>query len=106
MIIYILFNRIFIRYHIWFVCAHQVDLKWTEPDIDGLIKFMVEEKGFTEERIRNGAKKLSKARQGSTQGRLDGFFKVLSTTPKRKAEDTKGSAKKKGKGAGGFKRGK
>jgi len=86
--------------------GEKVDLKWTEPDIDGLIKFMVEEKGFTEERIRNGAKKLSKARQGSTQGRLDGFFKVLSTTPKRKAEDTKGSAKKKGKGAGGFKRGK
>jgi len=84
----------------------ECDLKWTEPDMDGLIKYMVTEKGFTEDRIRNGAKKLTKARQGTTQGRLDGFFKVLSTTPKRKAEDTKGSAKKKGKGAGGFKRGK
>jgi hypothetical protein len=37
---------------------------------------MVEEKGFSEERIRNGAKKLLKGREGNTQGRLDSFFKV------------------------------
>ena len=68
---------------------------------------MVEEKGFSEERIRNGIKKLSKARQGSTQGRLDGFFKVMGTTStKRKSEDGgKGApSKKKAKGGGGFKR--
>lgn len=44
---------------------------------------------FSEDRIRNGIKKLTKARSGSTQGRLDGFFKVLSTTsttPKRKVQ--------------------
>ena len=29
--------------------------------------------------MRNGIKKLTKARTGSTQGRLDGFFKVLSS---------------------------
>ena len=34
---------------------------------------------FSEERMRNGVKKLAKARTGSTQGRLDGFFKVLSS---------------------------
>lgn len=32
---------------------------------------------FSEDRVRNGVKKLMKARQGSTQGRLDNFFKVL-----------------------------
>ena len=32
---------------------------------------------FSEDRIRSGIKKLTKARQGSTQGRLDSFFKVL-----------------------------
>lgn len=52
-------------------------LKWTEPDEEGLVKYMVEEKGFSEDRIRNGAKKLVKARNSSTQGRLDSFFKVL-----------------------------
>ncbi|KAL4235015.1 Elongation of fatty acids protein 2 [Mactra antiquata] len=83
----------------------EVELKWTEPKETELIEYMVTQKQFNEDRIRNGIKKLTKARSGSTQGRLDGFFKVLtpvSTTPKRKAEDSKGSAKKKAKG--GFKR--
>jgi len=84
--------------------GEDVDLKWTEPDEEALIKYMCEDKGFSEDRIRNGIKKLSKARQGSTQGRLDGFFKVLGTTStKRKSEELKGSAKKTKKG-GGFKR--
>ena len=56
--------------------ADQVELKWEKPDEEGLIKFMVEEKGFNEDRIRNGAKKLLKGREGNTQGRLDSFFKV------------------------------
>lgn len=57
--------------------------------------------------MRNGAKKLMKARGGSTQGRLDTFFKVLpSTTPvKRKAEDKKATPNKKGKTVGGRGRG-
>ena len=38
---------------------------------------MCGEKNFNEDRIRNGAKKLAKAKQGQTQGRLDSFFKVL-----------------------------
>ena len=49
---------------------------------------MCEEKGFNEDRIRNGIKKLAKARNTSTQGRLDSFFKILpspsSTDNKRK----------------------
>ncbi len=56
--------------------AADVDLKWEKPDEEGLINFLCVEKGFQEERIRNGAKKLLKGRQGSTQGRLDSFFKV------------------------------
>lgn len=40
---------------------------------------------FSEDRIRSGMKKLTKARQGSTQGRLDSFFKVLpSPSPSNK----------------------
>ncbi|KAF0310677.1 Flap endonuclease 1 [Amphibalanus amphitrite] len=54
-----------------------IELKWVEPDEDGLVAFMCGDKGFNEERIRNGAKKLSKARNTTTQGRLDSFFKVL-----------------------------
>lgn len=61
-------------------------LKWSEPDEDGLVKFLCSDKQFNEERVRNGAKKLHKARNTSTQGRLDTFFKVLpsSAPTKRK----------------------
>lgn len=80
--------------------ASEVDLKWEKPDEEALVSYMCGEKGFAEERIRNGIKKLDKARGGATQGRLDSFFKVLaSPTPgqnKRKAEEKAGSAKKKG----------
>lgn len=80
--------------------ASEVDLKWEKPDEEALVAYMCGEKGFAEERIRNGIKKLDKARGGATQGRLDSFFKVLpSPTPgqnKRKAEEKAGSAKKKG----------
>jgi len=60
-------------------------LKWTQPNEDGLVEFLCGDKNFSEERIRNGAKKLSKAKQGSTQGRLDSFFKVL---PSNKVPNT------------------
>jgi len=55
-------------------------LKWSEPDEEGLVKFLCGDKQFNEERVRNGAKKLHKARNTSTQGRLDSFFKVLPST--------------------------
>ncbi|XP_064640591.1 flap endonuclease 1-like isoform X2 [Lineus longissimus] len=85
-------------------------LKWTEPDEEGLVEFMCKGKGFNEDRIRNGVKKLGKARTTTTQVRMDSFFKVTSVTKsstaeKRKSDTQKGSAKKKGRG-GGFRRGK
>ncbi|KAG5268901.1 hypothetical protein AALO_G00217710 [Alosa alosa] len=92
------------------VDSSTVDLKWNEPDEEGLIKFMCNEKQFNEERIRNGCKKIMKSRQGSTQGRLDTFFTVTgSLSSKRKEPQLNGSAKKKQKtGAtpGKFKKGK
>ena len=50
--------------------AEDIDFKWEKPDEEGLVKYMCEDKGFQEERIRNGAKKLLKARQVSTQGTM------------------------------------
>jgi len=85
-----------------------IDLKWNQPDEEGLVKFMCGEKNFNEERIRNGAKKLAKAKQGQTQGRLDSFFKVLPSTksPASPAVKRKAEEPKKGKGGGKFKRAK
>jgi len=89
--------------------AADIDLKWEKPDEEGLISFMCGEKGFAEDRIRNGAKKLQKARSGTTQGRLDSFFKVLPSPTagqnKRKVEDNKGSAKKTRGGSAAAKKG-
>ncbi|XP_066591250.1 flap endonuclease 1 [Prorops nasuta] len=83
--------------------AEDIELKWSEPDEEGLVKFLCGDKQFSEERVRNGAKKLLKARNTSVQGRLDSFFKVLpnsNPSSKRKADHKKTPAKK-GKTAGG-----
>lgn len=45
---------------------------------------MCGDRGFAEDRVRNGAKKLFKSRSSTTQGRLDSFFTLTSTPNKRK----------------------
>lgn len=81
----------------------EVDLKWSDPNEEGLVEFLCGHRQFSEERIRNGSKKIQKTRTTSTQGRLDSFFKVIpSATPpsKRKADEKKGSTAKKIKTSG------
>ncbi|GLB38745.1 putative structure-specific nuclease with 5'-flap endonuclease and 5'-3' exonuclease activities involved in DNA replication and repair [Lyophyllum shimeji] len=62
--------------------ADEVELEWKNPDVEGLVDFLVKEKGFSEERVRKGAEKLQKFLHVKQQGRLDGFFTVK---PKEKA---------------------
>jgi flap endonuclease-1 len=50
------------------VDTSDLKLEWAEPDEDELIKFLVTEKNFSEERIRSGVEKLRKARATSVQG--------------------------------------
>lgn len=72
--------------------SKDVELKWESPDVDGLVAFLVTEKGFNEERVRKGADKLRLAMGAKQQGRLDGFFTVQPKSAdeiKRKAEDEK-----------------
>ncbi|KAK9433804.1 PIN domain-like protein [Lipomyces doorenjongii] len=69
-----------------------LDLRWEEPDVEGLVDYLVKEKGFSEDRVRNGASRLMKNLKTAQQGRLDGFFKVLpkektNTGDKRKQAD-------------------
>jgi len=47
-----------------------LDIKWGEPDVDGLVDFLVREKGFSEERVRAGAARLSKGLKTKQQGIL------------------------------------
>lgn len=43
-------------------------LKWGVADEDGLVKFLVEEKSFSEERIRKVIEKVNASRSKATQG--------------------------------------
>lgn len=61
------------------------DFKWENPDVEGLVKFLVEEKGFNEERVRNGAARLTKNLKTAQQSRLEGFFKPVAKTEEQKA---------------------
>lgn len=110
-----------------------LQLEWKNPDVEGLIEFLVKEKGFkyvvslrarhalfisstnlyplgfplsSEERVRAGAAKLQKHLNTKQQGRLDGFF---TAKPKDKPAPAatgkgKGKADAKGKGGSGTKR--
>ncbi|KAI6178752.1 Flap endonuclease 1 [Aphelenchoides besseyi] len=85
--------------------------KWAEPDEAAIMKLMVEEQGFNEERIRTALGRLKKCKSQSTQGRIDSFFKPTSTVTtttgiKRKAEEEKAKNSKKPKKAAGGKKGK
>ncbi|KAI1769828.1 DNA-repair protein rad2 [Hypoxylon cercidicola] len=76
------------------------DFKWEKPDIDGLVKFLVSDKGFNEDRVRAGGARLEKATKISQQARLEGFFKVVPKTDEEKASlkrkrDEQNEAKKK-----------
>jgi flap endonuclease-1 len=81
------------------------DFKWEAPDVEGLVQFLVVEKGFSEDRVRNSAAKLAKNLKGSQQARLEGFFKPVPKTEeelkslKRKNEEKNDERNKKKKEA-------
>jgi flap endonuclease-1 len=52
-----------------------VDIKFTKPDTEGLIKFLVEEKGFNIDRVNRIIERMSAVKKKGTQLRLDSFFK-------------------------------
>ncbi|XP_030385157.1 flap endonuclease 1 [Scaptodrosophila lebanonensis] len=87
--------------------ASSIELKWSEPDEEGLVKFLCGDRQFNEDRVRAGAKKILKSKNAQTQVRLESFFKVLPSTlsgdRKRKADEVKKSSnnkKQKGNSSG------
>ncbi|KAL9126780.1 MAG: hypothetical protein Q9217_004228 [Psora testacea] len=81
----------------------ECDFKWNAPDVEGLVKFLVTEKGFSEDRVRSAAQKLQKNLKTAQQARLEGFFKPVQKTEeevaslKRKNEEKREEKKKKAK---------
>ncbi|GKU91207.1 hypothetical protein SLEP1_g5109 [Rubroshorea leprosula] len=88
----------------------QLDLKWTAPDEEGLIAFLVNENGFNSDRITKAIEKIKAAKNKSSQGRLESFFKpVQSTSAPIKRKETpqntrKETSNKKSKVVGGKKK--
>ncbi|OBZ68706.1 Flap endonuclease 1-A [Grifola frondosa] len=80
--------------------ADELELEWKSPDMEGLVDFLVKEKGFNEERVRKGAEKLTKFLSAKQQGRLDGFFSVTAKTSPSKKDKSEEKDKGKGKGKG------
>ncbi|KAG9292112.1 hypothetical protein G9A89_005256 [Geosiphon pyriformis] len=71
--------------------SQDLELKWQEPNVKGIVDFMVHEKGFNEDRVRKGVDKLLKNLKVAQQGRLDSFFTPLTAgsdpMQKRKGEE-------------------
>jgi flap endonuclease-1 len=61
------------------------DFKWDKPDMEGLVQFLVAEKGFSEDRVRAGGARLEKNMKSSQQSRLEGFFKIIPKSEEEKA---------------------
>ncbi|CAJ1977905.1 unnamed protein product [Sphenostylis stenocarpa] len=84
----------------------ELDIKWSAPDEEGLITFLVNENGFNTDRVTKAIEKIKAAKSKSSQGRLESFFKPTpnSSVPiKRKETPGKNDAKetnKKAKGSG------
>ena len=55
-------------------------IAWNPPDTEGLVQFLVHEKGFSEDRVRAGAGRLGKNLKSAQQSRLEGFFKPVERT--------------------------
>ncbi|KAI5658297.1 hypothetical protein M9H77_27090 [Catharanthus roseus] len=58
----------------------QLELKWTAPDEEGLINFLVNENGFSIDRVTKAIEKIKASKNKGSQGRLESFFKPVANT--------------------------
>ncbi|CAL5329962.1 unnamed protein product [Camellia sinensis] len=73
-----------------FVDDERFEIKWSAPDEEGLITFLVNENGFKSDRIIKAIEKIRAAKNKSTRGRLESFFKpVVSTAVPIKRKESK-----------------
>ncbi|WP_297487340.1 flap endonuclease-1 [Thermococcus sp.] len=50
------------------------ELRWREPDEEGILKFLCDEHDFSEERVKNGLERLKKAVKAGRQRTLESWF--------------------------------
>jgi len=77
------------------------ELKWTEPDAEGLRKYLIEEKQFGEDRVNKAIERLQKCKGKNSQVRLENFFGAPKMHSSTKVPTPKTGAKGKGKALSG-----
>ncbi|ELP93476.1 Flap endonuclease, putative [Entamoeba invadens IP1] len=83
--------------------ADNITLEWKKPNEEELLKYLVTEKHFNEERVKSGIQKMKEIKSKGTQGRLDSFFKVKKA-PLEKSSASKGVKRPGPKAKGGKKK--
>lgn len=73
----------------------QLNLVWKDPDEAGLLQFLVQEKGFSLERVQTALKRLKGARGKASQQRIEGFFKMAPAAAASAVKFEKPNAKRK-----------
>ena len=53
------------------------DFRWEQPDVEGLVKYLVQDKGFNKDRVWGGAGRLQKVLKTSTQDGLLFIYSLL-----------------------------
>ncbi|KAL9258692.1 Flap endonuclease 1-like protein [Drosera capensis] len=81
------------------------EIKWSSPDEEGLIKFLVTENGFNSDRVMKAIEKIKAAKGKTSQGRLESFFKPVpnKSSPIKRKESVNSSkevSNKKAKASG------
>lgn len=82
------------------------EFKWTAPDEEGLLAFLVGEKTFAEDRVVKSIEKMKLAKSKATQNRMESFFGAPVVTKstlgkKRELEAAEGKGKGKAKAKAG-----
>jgi len=72
--------------------AKDITIKFTEMDKEGLIAFLVNDKGFNPDRVNSYIERLVKAKEKCKQKRVDAFFAVKSTSSSVKRTATNASS--------------
>ncbi|EFJ45423.1 nuclease, Rad2 family [Volvox carteri f. nagariensis] len=69
--------------------AELPQLKWSSPDEEGLVQFLVNEKNFSEQRVRAAVSRIKQHKGKANQGRMDTFFTALPKSNTDSAAKTK-----------------
>ena len=77
--------------------GEDIKLKWKNANEEEVKKFLVDEKGFNEDRVNKALVSLAEARKATQQKRIDSFFTFGAPKSKKKSKATKPTTTKKKK---------